>query len=70
MGGGHVTGSARAALRRQPRQREGLRRPAAAAGWHIDFNWGDANAFESDWRRNDDTRVDNADFVFTRATRI
>jgi hypothetical protein len=36
----------------------------AAAGWHIDFNWGDANAWESDWRRNDDQWVDNADFVF------
>jgi hypothetical protein len=36
----------------------------AAAGWHIDFNWGDANAWESDWRRNDDTWVDDADFVF------
>jgi hypothetical protein len=36
----------------------------AAAGWHIDFNWGDANAFESDWRRDDDNWVDNADFVF------
>ena len=36
----------------------------ATAGWHIDFNWGDANAFESDWRRNDDTWVDAADFVF------
>jgi Family of unknown function (DUF6345) len=36
----------------------------AAAGWHIDFNWGDANAWESDWRRNDDMWVDNADFVF------
>jgi len=36
----------------------------AADGWIIDFNWGDANAFESDWRRNDDTWVDNADFVF------
>ncbi|MBC7892226.1 MAG: hypothetical protein H7Y12_08445 [Sphingobacteriaceae bacterium] len=36
----------------------------ASAGWHIDFNWGDANAFESDWRRNDDQWVDNADFVF------
>jgi hypothetical protein len=35
-----------------------------AAGWHIDFNWGDANAWESDWRRNNDTWVDNADFVF------
>jgi hypothetical protein len=36
----------------------------AADGWIIDFNWGDAAAFESDWRRNDDTWVDNADFVF------
>jgi hypothetical protein len=36
----------------------------ADAGWHIDFNWGDGNAWESDWRRNDDTWVDNADFVF------
>jgi hypothetical protein len=36
----------------------------AADGWNIDFNWGDAAAFESDWRRNDDLWVDNADFVF------
>jgi hypothetical protein len=36
----------------------------AADGWTINFNWGDANAFESDWRRNDDTWVDAADFVF------
>ncbi len=36
----------------------------AAAGWHIDFNWGDADAWESDWRKNDDEWVDNADFVF------
>lgn len=36
----------------------------SADGWNIDFNWGDANAFESDWRRNDDVWVDNADFVF------
>jgi hypothetical protein len=36
----------------------------AAAGWQINFNWGDANAWESDWRRNDDTWVDAADFVF------
>ncbi len=35
-----------------------------ADGWIIDFNWGDANAWESDWRRNDDSWVDNADFVF------
>jgi hypothetical protein len=33
-------------------------------GWIIDFNWGDANAWESDWRRNDDLWVDNADIVF------
>lgn len=35
-----------------------------ADGWRINFNWGDANAWESDWRRNDDTWVDAADFVF------
>jgi hypothetical protein len=33
-------------------------------GWRINFNWGDANAWESDWRRNDDDWVDAADFVF------
>jgi hypothetical protein len=36
----------------------------AADGWNVNFNWGDANAWESDWRRNDDTWVDAADFVF------
>jgi hypothetical protein len=36
----------------------------AADGWLVNFNWGDANAWESDWRANDDTYVDNADFVF------
>lgn len=36
----------------------------AADGWNINFNWGDGNAWESDWRRNDDTWVDAADFVF------
>jgi Family of unknown function (DUF6345) len=33
-------------------------------GWHVNFNWGDANAWKSDWGRNDDTWVDAADFVF------
>jgi hypothetical protein len=36
----------------------------SADGWSINFLWGDANAFESDWRLNDDTWVDAADFVF------
>lgn len=36
----------------------------SAEGWAVNFNWGDANAFESDWRRNDDSWVDAADFVF------
>lgn len=36
----------------------------AADGWLINFNWGDGNAWESDWRRNDDQWVDAADFVF------
>lgn len=33
-------------------------------GWLVNFNWGDANAWESDWHRNDDDWVDAADFVF------
>ena len=36
----------------------------AAIGWNIRFNWGDGNAWESDWRRNDDQWVDAVDFVF------
>lgn len=35
-----------------------------SAGWTVRFNWGDANAFESDWRANDDQWVDAVDFVF------
>ncbi|SFN40352.1 hypothetical protein SAMN05216386_0836 [Nitrosospira briensis] len=36
----------------------------AAAGWSIRFNWGDANAWESDWREFNDEWVDAVDFVF------
>jgi hypothetical protein len=36
----------------------------SAEGWNVNFNWGDENAWESDWDRNDDTWVDTADFVF------
>jgi Family of unknown function (DUF6345) len=35
-----------------------------ADGWSINFNWGDANAWESDWRRHNKDWVDAADFVF------
>ena len=35
-----------------------------ADGWTTNFNWGDQNAWESDWRLNDDQWVDAADFVF------
>ena len=34
------------------------------AGWAINFNWGELNAWESDWRTNDDSWVDATDFVF------
>jgi hypothetical protein len=34
------------------------------AGWTRNFNWGDAAAWESDWRREDDRWVDDVDFVF------
>jgi Family of unknown function (DUF6345) len=43
---------------------EGFVDGLAADGWLVNFNWGDANAWESDWHRNDDTWVDAADFVF------
>ncbi len=36
----------------------------SAAGWSVNFNWGDDAAWESDWNRNDDEWVDTADFVF------
>jgi hypothetical protein len=36
----------------------------SADGWTVNFNWGDGAAWESDWRRNDDSWVDAADFVF------
>jgi hypothetical protein len=34
------------------------------AGWNINFNWGDCNAWKTDWARNDDNYVDASDFVF------
>ncbi len=36
----------------------------SAGGWRVNFNWGDENAWNSDWGSNDDTWVDAADFVF------
>ncbi|HEX6469039.1 MAG TPA: DUF6345 domain-containing protein [Streptosporangiaceae bacterium] len=36
----------------------------ADAAWSIRFNWGNANAWETDWRKNDDDWVDAVDFVF------
>jgi hypothetical protein len=35
-----------------------------AAGWTIGFDYGDQNAWESDWLANDDSYVDNVDLVF------
>jgi hypothetical protein len=34
------------------------------AGWKINFNWGNCNAWETDWHANDDDYVDATDFVF------
>ncbi|WP_184039888.1 DUF6345 domain-containing protein [Chitinivorax tropicus] len=36
----------------------------SAAGWTIRFNWGEGNAWESDWNANDDLWVDAVDFAF------
>lgn len=43
---------------------QGFVNELAAEGWDIRFNWSDANAWESDWRSNDDQWVDAVDFVF------
>ncbi len=33
-------------------------------GWNINFNWGDCNAWKTDWKEYDDYYVDATDFVF------
>ena len=43
---------------------QGFVNQLSAEGWPINFNWGDANAWETDWDANDDGYVDAADFVF------
>jgi hypothetical protein len=35
-----------------------------AAGWSVNFDYGDNSAWERDWRANDDSYVDGADLVF------
>jgi hypothetical protein len=47
-----------------PANRQGFIDHCRAAGWSINFDWGEANAFESDWNANDDSWVDAADLVF------
>lgn len=32
--------------------------------WGVRFNWGDLDAWERDFRANDDSYVDNVDLVF------
>lgn len=47
-----------------PANAQGFVDGLSGAGWTINFNWGEQNAWESDWNRNDDYYVDAADFVF------
>jgi hypothetical protein len=47
-----------------PGNKQGFVDQCRAAGWTVNFDWGEAAAFESDWRANDDAWVDNADLVF------
>lgn len=47
-----------------PANAQGFVDNLAAAGWNINFNWGELAAWESDWNANDDSYVDAADFVF------
>ncbi len=51
-------------LNGSPANAQGFINGLSAAGWNINFNWGETNAFESDWNSNDDSWVDAADFVF------
>ena len=34
------------------------------AGWNINFNWGDCNAWDTDWAGLDDNYIDSSDLVF------
>ena len=47
-----------------PGNKQGFVDQCRAAGWTVNFDWGEAAAFESDWRRNDDLYVDAVDLVF------
>ena len=47
-----------------PANAQGFVDNLSASGWNINFNWGEAAAWESDWNANDDSYVDAADFVF------
>jgi len=47
-----------------PGNKQGFIDQCIAAGWSVIFDWGEASAWESDWRANDDAYVDNADLVF------
>lgn len=51
-------------LNGSPANAQGFVDGLAADGWQVNFNWGDLNAWESDWHSDDDTWVDAADFVF------
>jgi hypothetical protein len=44
--------------------RQGFIDGCRAAGWNVLWDWGDANAWESDFNANDDNWVDTADLVF------
>ncbi|KRF46609.1 DUF6345 domain-containing protein [Terrabacter sp. Soil810] len=51
-------------LNGSPANAQGFVDGLSADGWQTNFNWGDLNAWESDWHSDDDTWVDAADFVF------
>ncbi|MEE9339216.1 MAG: DUF6345 domain-containing protein [Methylococcaceae bacterium] len=44
--------------------RQGFLDECRGASLPVNFDWGNEAAFESDWRRNDDSYVDAADLVF------
>jgi hypothetical protein len=47
-----------------PGNKQGFVDHCRAAGWTVNFDWGESWAWENDWRSNDDYYVDGADLVF------
>jgi hypothetical protein len=46
------------------KNKQGFVDQCRSAGWTVSFDWGDTNAWETDWVAQDDMWIDNVDIVF------